>query len=77
MMKRLLGFLGAVSLLAAATTAFADSQCERCTHDLQVKYREFRQKGRDQDTCGKEGQAAAQACVVTCQARKQPDEKSG
>jgi hypothetical protein len=75
-MKMLLGFLGTVSLLAAASTAFADIECEKCTHDLQVKYRECRQKGRDQDTCGKEGQAAAQACVATCQARKPADEKS-
>ena len=74
-MKMLLAILGTVSLLAAAGAAFADSECQKCTHDLQVKYRECRQKGRDQDTCGKEGQAAAQACVATCQARKPAEPK--
>lgn len=71
-MKMLFGLLGAVCLLTGAGAAFADTECEKCTHDLQVKYRECRQKGRDQDTCSKEGQAAAQACVVTCQTRIQP-----
>ncbi|HEX4277000.1 MAG TPA: hypothetical protein VHZ74_16705 [Bryobacteraceae bacterium] len=74
-MKMLLGFLGTASLLAGATTAFADSECQKCTHDLQVKYRECRQTGRDQDTCSKEGHAAAQACVATCQARNPADQK--
>jgi hypothetical protein len=76
-MKALLGFFGALAVFAMTTAAFADSECHKCTHDLQVKYRECRQKGRDQDTCSKEGQAAAQACVATCQMKKPPDEKPG
>ena len=75
-MKLFLGFFGAAVLLGAATAAFADAECQKCTHDLQIKYRECRQKGRDQDTCSKEEQAAARACVVICQARKAPDDKS-
>ena len=67
----------AVSLLVGTSTALADSECEKCTHELQVKYRECRQKGRDQDTCSKEGQAAAQACVVTCQMEKRTHENPG
>jgi hypothetical protein len=76
-MKTHLAVFGAAWLLVAAPAAFADSECQKCTHDMQVKYRECRQKGRDPDTCSKEQQAAAQACVVTCQARKPPDEKRG
>jgi hypothetical protein len=76
-MKVFLGIFAAAVLLGAATAALADAACQKCTHDLQIKYRECRQKGRDQDTCSKEEQAAARACVVTCQASKAPDEKSG
>ena len=75
-MKGIWGMLGSIFMMIGAASAFADSPCEKCTHDLQVKYRECRQKGRDQDTCTKEGQAAAQACVVTCQQKKPQEEKS-
>jgi hypothetical protein len=74
-MKLFLGFFGATVLLVAATAAFASSECQKCTHEMQVKYRECRQKGGDQDTCSKEEQAAARACVVICQGAKAPDEK--
>jgi len=73
-MQVLIGLVSAACLLTGAM-AFADSPCEKCTHDIQVQYRACRQSGKDQATCSQEGQARAQACVVTCQ-RKTPDEKS-
>jgi hypothetical protein len=74
-MKILLKLLCGVLFLAGATTAFAGAACQKCTHDLQVQYRACRQSGKDQETCGKEQQAAAQACVAICQKNKAPDEK--
>jgi hypothetical protein len=74
-MKVSLGVLGVVMLLVAATPAFAGAACQKCTHDIQVQYRECRKKGKDQETCSKEGQVIAQACVVTCQGNKTPEEK--
>jgi len=74
-MRIVLGIFAAAGLLAAAGVALADQECEKCTHDMQVKYRECRQKGRDQDVCSKEQQAAAQECVVICQKKRPADEK--
>jgi len=65
-MKVLIGFLGALSFLAGAGSALGDAACEKCTHDMQVQYRTCLRSGKDQATCGKEQQAAAQACVVIC-----------
>jgi hypothetical protein len=72
-MKMLIGLIGAACMLSG-TTALADSPCEKCTHDIQVQYRACRQSGKDQATCSQEGQARAQACVVTCQ-KKEPEGK--
>jgi len=74
-MKIYLGILTAAALALGAVAAWADSECQKCTHDMQVKYRECLKKGRDHDTCTKEEQAAAQTCVVICQARKAPEER--
>jgi hypothetical protein len=69
------GIFSVAALLMGAGAALADSDCQKCTHDMQVKFRECVKKGRDQDTCTKEEQAAAQTCVAICQGRKAPDEK--
>jgi hypothetical protein len=74
-MRDFLRIFAAVMLLAGATPAFSGSECQKCTHDIQVQYRECRQKGRDQETCSKEQQASVQACVVTCQGNKAPEDK--
>jgi hypothetical protein len=65
-MKVLTGLLGAVCFLAAAGNAFGDAACEKCTHEMQVQYRACLRSGKDQATCGKEQQEAAQACVAIC-----------
>ena len=65
-MKVLIGFLGAVSLLAGASSAFGDAACEKCTHEMQVQYRNCLRSGKDQATCSKEQLAAAQACIAIC-----------
>jgi len=64
--KVLIGLLGAVSFLAAANSASGDAACEKCTHEMQVQYRNCLRSGKDQATCSKEQQAAAQACVTIC-----------
>ncbi|HEY2779473.1 MAG TPA: hypothetical protein VGI90_01760 [Steroidobacteraceae bacterium] len=73
-MKVLLSSLCGILFLAGATTSLAGVACQKCTHDLQVQYRKCRQS-KDQETCSKEQQAAAQACVEICQKNKAPDEK--
>ena len=65
-MKVLMGFLGAVSLLAGANSAFADVPCQKCTHDMQVQYRKCIQSGKAQETCTKEELETAQICVALC-----------
>jgi hypothetical protein len=75
-MKGMFGLLAALVMVMGATSAFADAACEKCTHDLEAKYRACRQSGKDQDTCSKEGQAPANACVVTCQGKKAAEGKS-
>lgn len=65
-MKILMGFFGAVTFLAATDSALADSTCEKCTHDMQVQYRNCLQSGQPQATCVKEEQEAAQKCVAIC-----------
>ena len=74
-MRTFLGIFATAALLSGASAAFADSECQKCTHDMQVKFRECLKKTKDQDTCTKEEQATAQTCVAICQARKAPDEK--
>lgn len=68
-MKVLIGLLGAVSFLAGAGSALGDAACEKCTHKMQVDYRTCLRNGKDQATCSKEQQAAAQACVVICNSK--------
>lgn len=65
-MKVLIGLLGAMTFLAGANSALGDAACQKCTHDMQVQYRACLRSGRDQAACGKEEQAAAQACVAIC-----------
>jgi hypothetical protein len=65
-MKVLTGLLGAVCFLAGAHSALGDAACEKCTHEMQVQYRACLRSGKDQATCGKEQQSAAQACVAIC-----------
>jgi hypothetical protein len=65
-MKVLIGLLGAASFLAGANSAWGDAACEKCTHEMQVQYRNCLRSGKDQATCGKEEQAAAQACITIC-----------
>jgi hypothetical protein len=65
-MKMLAGLLGAVSFLAAASSALGDAACEKCTHDFQVRYRTCLREGKDKATCSKEQEAAMQACLVIC-----------
>jgi hypothetical protein len=65
-MKILTGLLGAVFFLAGAGTALGDAACEKCTQNMQVQYRSCLHSGKDPATCGKEEQAAAQACVAIC-----------
>jgi hypothetical protein len=65
-MKVLIGFLGALSFLAGASSALGDVACQKCTHDMQVQYRACMRSGKDQATCSKEQQTAAQACVAIC-----------
>ena len=74
-MKVLLSILGGALFLAGATTALGGSDCQKCTHDFQVQYRACLKSGKDQETCSKQQQAAAQVCVVICQRNKAPDEK--
>ena len=38
-MKKLAGFLAAVTFFAATSAALADAACQKCTHDMQVQYR--------------------------------------
>jgi hypothetical protein len=65
-MKVLTGLLGAACFLAGTGNALGDAACEKCTHEMQVQYRACLRGGKDQATCGKEQQAAAQACVAIC-----------
>ncbi len=65
-MKVLIGFLGALSYLAGASSALGDAACQKCTHDMQVQYRTCLKSGKDQATCSQEQQTAARACIVIC-----------
>jgi hypothetical protein len=65
-MKIFVVLIGALSFLAGANGARADAACEKCTHNMQVQYRTCLRDGKDQATCNKEQQVAAQACVVIC-----------
>jgi hypothetical protein len=68
-MRVFIGLLGAVCFFAGASSALGDTACEKCTHEMQVQYRACLRNGKDQATCGKEEQAAAQACVAICNHR--------
>ncbi len=69
-MKTFLGFLTAAALAAGA--AFGDVPCQKCTHDMQVQYRECLKSGRPQATCVNEEQDAARKCVTVCSINKLP-----
>lgn len=71
-MNAFLGFLGAVALVARAGGAFGDVPCQKCTHDMQVQYRECLKNGRSQAVCAKEQQDAARKCVTVCNIDKLP-----
>ena len=71
-MKVLIGFLGAALFLVGANSALGNAACEKCTHEMQVQYRECLRSGKDQATCSKEEQAAAQSCLAICNP-KSPD----
>jgi hypothetical protein len=68
-------FLGGALFLVGATTALGGGDCQKCTHDLQVQYRECLKSGKAQEMCNEQQQAAARACVKICQKNKAPDEK--
>lgn len=68
-MKVLMGFLGAVSLLAAANGAFGDVPCQKCTHDMQVQYRKCIDSKKPEEICAKEELEAAKKCVAICNSR--------
>jgi hypothetical protein len=70
-MKVLIGILGTLSFLAGATTALSDVPCEKCTHEMQVKYRECLRSGKTQAACSEEQQKAALACVQICSKGKE------
>ena len=64
-MKMLLaGFFAAPILLGGA--ALANPPCQKCTHEMQLQYRDCLQKGRAPEACAKEEQEAAQKCVAIC-----------
>lgn len=65
-MKPLVRILLASAFLLVAGGAFANEACEKCTRDVQAQYAKCLQSGKDQVTCNKEQQAAAQACANTC-----------
>lgn len=75
-MKILIGLLGGVLFLSAANGAWANAACEKCTHEMQVQYRSCL-RTKDQATCTKEEQAAAQACLVICNPKSpEPGERT-
>jgi hypothetical protein len=74
-MKILLSILGCVLFLAGATTVLGGSACQKCTHDLQVQYRECLKGGKGQESCNEQQQTAARACIKICEKNKAPDEK--
>jgi hypothetical protein len=65
-MKVLMGLVGVVCFLAAATRAFGDVPCQKCTHDMQVQYRKCIESKKPQEICTKEEQETAQICVAIC-----------
>ena len=71
-MKVLIGWLGAVCLLAGAGSALGDAACQKCTHDFQVQYRTCLREGKDKATCSKEQDAAVQACLAICNPKSSP-----
>jgi homoserine dehydrogenase len=65
-MKPLERVLFAACILLVAEAAFGNEACEKCTRDVQAQYAKCLQSGKDQVTCNKEQQAAAQACANIC-----------
>ena len=70
-MKLSVRILGAVVFLGGASCAWGDAACEKCTHDMQVQYRECLKNGRAQAACTKEEQEAAQKCITICNTKVQ------
>ncbi len=65
-MKLLAGLLGTAALFAGAGAALGDAKCQKCTHEMQVQYRNCLRSGKDQAVCAKEQLEAAQVCVAIC-----------
>jgi hypothetical protein len=65
-MKMLAGLAGTLWLLGAMSSAWGDAPCQKCTHDMQVQYRNCLKSGKDQAVCTKQEQEAAQTCVAIC-----------
>lgn len=72
-MKLFMGFFGAVAFLAGAGSAWGDAACEKCTHDMQVQYRECLKSGRAEAACAKEEQETAQKCITICNTKLSAD----
>jgi hypothetical protein len=65
-MKLFIGFFGAVAILGGAGSASGDVPCQKCTHNMEVQYRECLQSGRAHEICAKQEQEAAQKCLAIC-----------
>jgi hypothetical protein len=72
-MKLFMRIVGAAAFLAGAGSAWGDAACEKCTHEMQVQYRECLKSGRAQAVCTKEEQDAAQKCITICNTKVPPD----
>jgi len=72
-MKLFMRIAGAVALLAGAGSAWGDAACQKCTHDMQVQYRECLKSGRAQAICTKEEQETAQKCIAICNTKLPAD----
>ena len=66
------GLFAALILIGAVGGALADAVCQKCTHDMQLQYRECLQKGHAQEVCAKQELEAAQKCVAVCNTNKAP-----
>jgi hypothetical protein len=64
-MKVLLRLI-AVACLLDASSALGDAPCQKCTHDMQVQYRQCLQSGKTQEICTKQELDTAQICVAVC-----------
>jgi hypothetical protein len=75
-MKLFMVILGAVVFLGGAGSAWGDAACQKCTHDMQVQYRDCLKSGRAQADCTKEEQDTARKCISVCKTQS-PAETRG